>query len=329
VLAVEPKNAKALQAKAEILASKQDWKAAEDAMKKLQEAQPDEPVGYYRLGLVYQAQKKIDLALVEFEKAFQKSPKALEPLAAMTGILVSQGKFDKAITHVNQALQAVPNSVPAQLLLGEVYSMQKKFAEAESIFRKVIQANPKVSAAYGDLAKLHLSRDDPKAAIQTLQQGLAAMPGDGGMSAFLAEIYQRTGEVDKAIAIYEGMLRANPNAEVVANNLASLLTDSKGDKASLDRALELAKRFESSSKVGFMDTLGWVYYKQGQYDKAMPFFQKAVERMPQAAIFQYHLGMVLYKKGDVAGAKQHLKLAVDSKAHFPGMEEAKATLSKL
>ena len=102
----------------------------------------------------------------------------------------------------------------------------------------------------------------------------------------------------------------------------------KGDKKSLERALELTTRFEKSNNPAFVDTLGWTYLKLGQPDKALPLLKKAVDQAPQIAIFQYHLGLAYYKKGDVSSAKPHLQKAVDGKVNFPGLEEAKNILAK-
>ena len=112
-------------------------------------------------------------------------------------------------------------------------------------------------------------------------------------------------------------------------NLAALLTDAKGDKASLERALGLAKRFEIATNPSFLDTLGWVYFKLGQNDRALPIFEKAAAAAPKSAVYQYHLGMALYRQGDMKSAKAHLKQAVDTKANFAGLEEAKQTLAKM
>jgi hypothetical protein len=45
------------------------------------------------------------------------------------------------------------------------------------------------------------------------------------------------------------------------------------------------------------------------------------------AIFQFHLGMALHRKGDVAMAKPHLQKAVDAKVQFPGIKEAQKILA--
>ena len=172
-------------------------------------------------------------------------------------------------------------------------------------------------------------RRDAKGAIDVLQQGFSASPGEPLLSHVLAETYQRAGEKDKAIAEYEKILKNNPGADLAANNLASLLTEVKGNKANLDRALALAKRFENASNPSFVDTLGWVYFLLGQNDRALPLLQKAVTKAPQVPIHQYHLGMVLYKQGDMNSAKTHLQLAVDAKLDFPGIEDANGILAKL
>ena len=45
------------------------------------------------------------------------------------------------------------------------------------------------------------------------------------------------------------------------------------------------------------------------------------------AIFQFHLGMALHKRGDVALARPYLQKAVESKAQIPGIEEARKILA--
>ncbi len=299
-------------------------------MTKLKAALPAQPVGYYRLGLLYVVQKKHDQAIAEFELALKKTPDAIEPLTAIVSILLEQGKADKAVARINEAIQAVPGNLMAYSLLANVYTRQKKFAEAEAALRKVTQINQRAPGPYVGLANLYLMRGDTTGAIDVLQQGLGASPGDPLLlSNALAETYQRAGDKEKAIAEYEKILKKNPRADVAANNLAGLLSEVKSNKANLDRALVLAKRFENASNPAFLDTLGWVYFLLGENERALPFLQKAVTMDPKAPALQYHLGMALYKQGDMKAAKTHLQLAVDAKLDFPGIEEANGILAKM
>jgi tetratricopeptide (TPR) repeat protein len=328
-LNADPRNVRAYQLKADAQAKRNDWRAAEETLNKLKTALPSEPFGYYRLGLLYLAQGKQDQAIAELELASRRAPQAMEPLAGIVTILLEQGKADKAIARISQAIQAVPNNLFAQTLLANVYARQQKYVEAEAGFRRAIQINPKAPGPYLGLANLYSARGHPDRAMDALQQGLLASPGEPSLSEVLAETYQRKGEKDKAIAEYEQILIKNPTADLAANNLASALIEVNADKADLERALALTRRFENASNPAFLDTLGWIYFLMGQNERALRLLQKAVASAPHVPGHQYHLGMALYKEGDIQSAKAHLQLAIDAKRDFPGIKEASDLLGKL
>jgi len=78
-----------------------------------------------------------------------------------------------------------------------------------------------------------------------------------------------------------------------------------------------------------MDTVGWMYYRANELDKAIPLLEKAVKQMPTVPVFRYHLGMAYYKKGDLSSAKTQLAKAAEGKGDYAGFEEARDTLKKI
>ena len=78
-----------------------------------------------------------------------------------------------------------------------------------------------------------------------------------------------------------------------------------------------------------MDTLGWVYYKKGLYDSAISEFSDSLEKIPDNALVNYHLGMAFYKKGDNDSARAQLEKALSLNKNFDGAEEARKVLSGL
>jgi tetratricopeptide (TPR) repeat protein len=78
-----------------------------------------------------------------------------------------------------------------------------------------------------------------------------------------------------------------------------------------------------------MDTLGWVYYKLGEPDKAVALLEKVVNAAPAVPVFRYHLGMVYYAKGDLKSARIHLVKAVEGKGEYSGLEQARTTLKQI
>jgi len=115
---------------------------------------------------------------------------------------------------------------------------------------------------------------------------------------------------------------------VAANNLAALLVSIKPIRRAEARK-RTAARFESSKQPAFIDTLGWVYFKSGELDKALTLLAMAVKQAPAVPVFRYHLGMVYYKKGDLQSAKTQLAKAVESKNGYPGLEEARGILKQI
>jgi tetratricopeptide (TPR) repeat protein len=97
----------------------------------------------------------------------------------------------------------------------------------------------------------------------------------------------------------------------------------------MDKALELAEKFHTSENPAYVDTLGWVYYKQGNLDSAMPLLLGALEKVPELPVFNYHVGMAYYSKGDLTSARQHLEKSVEADQDFLGVDEAKRTLATL
>jgi len=97
---------------------------------------------------------------------------------------------------------------------------------------------------------------------------------------------------------------------------------------------------KNSTIAGFVDTLGWIYYKKGLNAVAVEQLQKAVAldevgaknaNVNPSPVYRYHLGMALKAKGDNAGAKRELALALrlGDKTPFKDQEEARKVLATL
>ena len=68
----------------------------------------------------------------------------------------------------------------------------------------------------------------------------------------------------------------------------------------------------------FKDTLGWIYYQQGDYKNAIPLLEQAAAELPDRPLVRYHLGMSYIAIGELAKATEQLKkaheLALDNSA---------------
>ena len=69
----------------------------------------------------------------------------------------------------------------------------------------------------------------------------------------------------------------------------------------LDRAAEMLNRAvkQEPRNGAYVDSLGWVYFRQGKLDLAEKYLTDATHLLPRDATVHEHLGDVLAKRGDV------------------------------
>jgi Tfp pilus assembly protein PilF len=79
-----------------------------------------------------------------------------------------------------------------------------------------------------------------------------------------------------------------------------------------------------------MDTVGWVYHRSGDTDRAVSYLERAVAATTDIPPLNYHLGMAYLAAGNRVGARQELEKATRSAdADFTGIEEAREALATL
>lgn len=242
---------------------------------------------------------------------------------------VQAGELEEAEAYLNKQLEANPDSVRALVLLGSIYASSRRLDEAEKIFQKAAgEENGEVGSTA--LAQFYASTGRIEEAEKTAREGIAKNPSSNALRFLLSAILQREERFDDAIAIYEEMFARDPESTAIANDLASLLSERRGDPASLDRAFEIAQRFQNSEIPQYLDTLAWIHYLRGDYPSALPLVKSAAERLPDVGLVQFHLGMVQKELGQTEESIESLKRAISLPASMTAsdMDTAKEAVEK-
>ena len=144
----------------------------------------------------------------------------------------------------------------------------------------------------------------------------------------LGTIYDMQKRFDMSEKEYRAALEIDPQFAPAANNLAYLLSTEGGD---IDEALKYARiaKEKLPDDPSVMDTLGWIYYKKGLYGSAVQEFSESLEKLPDNAIVNFHLGAALFQKGEKADAKAYLEKALALNSDFDGADEARRMLSEI
>ncbi|TAL48658.1 MAG: tetratricopeptide repeat protein [Methylovulum sp.] len=326
---LNPNSKNGLEALFKIYATQKQWDKALNTAKQLQQAHAGDAAGYYLSGLAYRAEGKLEQSTLHFEQAVQRQPHAVEPLSQLVKNYLMSKEADKALSKLHDVLEKQPKNFFAYNLLGEVYARGNKYGDAVKAYQQAIVINPAWSVPYRNIALIHILQKHKNDAIDILRKGIDSTAESMELEADLAALYDQDGEHQKVIDLYEDSFRKHPESLNRLNNLASYLAEHANGAEALARAAKLAGPLAEMKDPYMLDTVAWIAYKQGDYEKSRQLLLQAFELNPDIAVSDYHRGMVYFKQGDKGRAQEYLHKAIDKKVDFNGLAEAKETLKAL
>lgn len=298
-----------LTALAQVKLSHQDWVGAHAVANAIHQINANSEVADQINAAAFNGQGKISDSLAVLQNAYQANPGAVRPMVDLVSAYLRSGQVAQANSFIRSALKDNPDNAEALVLLGTLQVLQKAPADAERSFKAAIEKKPNDASGYRALAEFYAREKRIDDAQTVTREGLKHDSGNFGLRLLDAGILEAKGDFEDAIAAYETMLKNQPASLIVANNLASLLADHRIDKASLERAGQLATVLKSSQIPQFKDTLGWVSYQRQDYRSALTLLEEAAKSLPNVALVQYHLGMAYLATGQDEKAQNQFKRA--------------------
>ncbi|HEV2911708.1 MAG TPA: tetratricopeptide repeat protein [Pyrinomonadaceae bacterium] len=307
-------------------------KAARADMEAARDTAPNSPGVYSNLAAVSLRENKQDEAIGLFERALDIDKANFDALNGLINIYVSQKRLDQAHARVDQALAAQPNFASLHYLKAQVYGFERNGAGAETELRKAIEIEPNYLPAYFSLGALFVNLNQQERAIAEYRRILEKRPDDASAYTLIGMLEDSRQNFDAAAESYRKALELDPNSAIAANNLAWLYATR--NMGNLDEAVRLAQGIVQRypDQMGFVDTLGWVYYKKNLYAAAVEQLKKVVAKDEKSATYRFHLGMAMAAGGDKVNARRELEQALrlgEERGNFNDAEEARKTLATL
>lgn len=311
--------------------ARKDFKQAENTYADIKRKAPTNPSGYIRMGGLYAMQGNPGRATAEFEQAYKLSSQSQQILTILVQSYMENKKYASAVALCEEKIKENPKDSFSYNLLGQVLGAQKNYKGAEELFQKAISLQPTWPVPHNNLAHLYLIQGQTANAIKKYQESIKYKPENVTAYLSLAQIHCADKNFSKAIDIYSKLLKKWPNLWVVANDLAFLLSEHSTSTKELEKAMKIARHAQKlrPEEGAVLDTVGWIYYKQGDAKRAHEFVARARQKTPGNSVIAYHMGMVHYKLGKRAEAKDQLKKALESKDDFFGKQEAEKTLAMI
>ncbi|MBT8438741.1 MAG: tetratricopeptide repeat protein, partial [Gammaproteobacteria bacterium] len=319
----------AMTVKAKLLNARKDYIASEKLALDLVKNYPANPEGYIQSIAPMVENGKVQELKALLEEGYEKTDRSIQLLQTIVAIDSGQKNYDAAISRLQSEILQDDKNAELHRMLAKVYDASGDKEKSSEEFNNAIFIDPELGDSYIELANLYTRTGETERAVKILNDGKNRIPANTKIMFSLAQIYELTADYDKAIGEYEAILAVSSDNLLANNNLAALLSDHKTDDASLKRAKDIADKLKVVKQPVIQDTVGWVYYKSGNYSDAVEVLKQVVAAQPDIQVFNYHLGMAYHKSGDNTEAKKYLEAALASDKDFQGRDDAAATLKSL
>jgi Tfp pilus assembly protein PilF len=150
-------------------------------------------------------------------------------------------------------------------------------------------------------AEAFIQAGEYKAAIALLTDLVKNKPEELDLQFELGSAYERSGDDKAAETAFLSILSHNPEHAATLNYLGYMWAE---NGVNLERAADMLTRAVSQEprNGAYIDSLGWVYFRQGKLDLAEKFLTDATHLLPRDATVHEHLGDVFAKRGDLTRA---------------------------
>jgi tetratricopeptide (TPR) repeat protein len=233
---------------------------------------------HYMAGMAFNGIDQDDKALLHMSKVRPGSRFYTNAVVHSALIYHDSGRIDRAIKVVRTALSSEPDHIDYYLYLGSFYEELERFSDA----------------------------------LEVLQEGLYRDSTNGRLHFRAGVVYDKMGRKDESIAAMKNVLRLTPNDAEALNYLGYTYADMGINLDEAEMLIQSALKIKPDD--GYItDSLGWVYYKRGDFGRALELLTKAVSLIPDDPVILEHLGDVYNQMNSKAKAVNYYRQSLKKK----------------
>jgi len=228
----------------------------------------------------------------------------LQAIVLRSDALMQAKRYDEALS----ALQAGGASPAVEGRRAEVLVRSGREKEGREALAALAARGDEASAlaAAQALQRLDLYGES----IPILEKLVATAPDAASAHFLLGAAYERSGQLQKAVASLRRVLEIQPDFHAALNYLGYTYAES-GEN--LDEALRLVRRAVAldPDNGAYVDSLGWTYFRLGRHEQARGYLERAARLEPTDATLQEHLGDVYVALGQNDQARAAYQKALE------------------
>ena len=232
-------------------------------------------------------------AAEQFKKVVELEPGKFDPWRQLLSAYLAPQDADSLVVWSAKAAKLFPTQALVHFFSGVGQNYKKNYSAAIRDINRAIDLQPEENEEL--LADMYTS---------------------------LGDAYNSAGQFKESDSAYEKGLKLNPKNATVLNNYAYYLSV-RGVRLNDAEKMSRQSLVIRPGEGTFLDTYGWILYKQGKYNDALDYIQQAVDAAGERAdgTLYDHLGDAQWRTGAKDKAVESWKRARELKADNPLLEK--------
>ena len=265
---------------------------------------------WIELGTAYYAgNRDASSGLEAFRKAVDADPQQIIPYKILAFVEMGLSNRNDAIATW-QRLQAIaPADTDMEANLGSLYITQKRYAEASALFEAEIKRNPSNAIAEMSLGVVDLRSGHSDQGFTLLNKALEIDSSALMLNNIAYELAESGTHLSDALSYSQQAVKE---------------VEFRSQKASLGN-IETTDRLLPVTVSAYWDTIGWIYFKMGDLERAENYLNSAWQLGQEGPVGD-HLGQVYEKQHKLPAALHMYNLALRAN---PRMDETQSRIRNL
>lgn len=278
-----------------------------------------------RLVRLYDAVERRGEAQEALRELVEAYPNDVEHRKLLAGLYVDQMEFDKAVEQLEAVLQIGGGDVNEYLMVSDLLRRSRQVDKFDRFTARAQQLYPREPRLGFMRALAHTAQKRYHAAADLFAQ--VADEAETTAPDMLDDSYhfnwgvalERGGRYDEAARQFDRSIQLTPpdNLTRAANTMNYLGYMWLEQNAKLDKAEQLIRKANEleQNNPAFVDSLGWLYFKQGKNQEALKELLRAEALMkeltPEDAEILDHIAQAYERVGDEVKAREYWQRTLD------------------
>jgi len=208
----------------------------------------------------YRLGKNLDRALQHTDQALLETPGSRQLRMLRADLVAEKGRVDEGIKALQQLQKGNDEDLDVLSAMVSVYQRAKRFDDAQNVLNRAVQRFPNEEQVHFLQGSLYEKQKKYSDAEKAFRKALEIQKDDPAVLNYLGFMFADRGiRLDEAEAMIQKAVQADP------------------------------------TNGAYLDSLGWVYFKQNRLDRAEEYLKKAIIFLNSDSNIHDHLGDLYFK----------------------------------